>query len=234
MKNYNFIYFSNSLVFKKKRNKILSFRNLILFLFILLILFYFSSKSKRKNSKEKKSNFTQTKKINNNKKENKCYPINTYMNLTQCFPFIFPNELSINFKINNKNITIENPIKKFLKNSQIEINERKCFSEKLMYKINDLNNLKCIEIEQNENDKIPYSINFSLYKIIKEIVHLYSFKEINISKKIQNDDILIYDNKIRFCNFSQSNSYNMDSLLEIKWNVTKQKYFCLNNLYFIY
>ena len=102
MKNYNFIYFSNSLVFKKKRNKILSFRNLILFLFILLILFYFSSKSKRKNSKEKKSNFTQSKKINNNKKENKCYPINTYMNLTQCFPFIFPNELSINHKINNK------------------------------------------------------------------------------------------------------------------------------------
>lgn len=236
MKRSNFIYFSNTLIFKEKRNKILSLRNIILFLIFLSIFFYFSrSKTKKPILKEKKSNFTSTEKnINNNNDENLCYPINLYMNITQCFTFIIPNELSLIFKIDNQNISIGNYFEEFLKNPIIEINNRKCFSDHLMFKIYDLKHLNCVEIEQNKDDRIPFMMSFSLYIIKKETVHLFPFKEVNVSYKIQNDDILIYDNKIRFCNISQSDLPNFDSLLEITWNVTQQNYFCMNNLYFIY
>ena len=229
----HFIYFSNTFIYREKKENILSLRNIFLFLIVIFIFSPFLFKKKEQTTLiNKNSNFTQTENII---KENICYPLNPNMTFIKC-PNQFPsNELITLYKLDHKNITIGECIEIFLNNPQIETKNRKCFSEKLMYKISDLENLNCIEIEQNKDEFIPYKISFSFFNITDDIVKIYTFKEINVTNILENDYYLIYENKIRFCNnIPLNNLPKMESLIEISWNTTQQEYFCLKNLYLIY
>ena len=232
----HFIYFSNTFIYREKKNNILTLRNLILLVIVICFFYPYLFKKKEQSSLIKnKSNFTQTENEQMIKKDNICYPLNPNIIFNQCSIQFPSNELVTIYKLDHKNITIGECIEIFLENPQIETKNRKCFSEKLMFKILDLENLNCIEIEQNIDEFIPYKISFSFFKITDDTVKIYTFKEINITNIIENDQYLIYENKIRFCNnIPPKNLPKMDSLIEISWNKTQQEYFCLKNLYLIY
>ncbi len=129
----HFIYFSNTFIYREKKNNILTLRNLILLVIVICFFYPYLFKKKEQSSLNKnKSNFTQTENEQMIKKDNICYPLNPNIIFNECSIQFPSNELVTMYKLDHKNITIGECIEIFLENPQIETKNRKCFSEKLM------------------------------------------------------------------------------------------------------
>ena len=121
-------------------------------------------------------------------------------------------------------------IGKFLNSKPIKILNRTCFKGgRIIYKINNIKTLKCIEIFDDLNFYIPYKLKMHLMSINKRNVTLYLFNEFLIQPPYKN--FLFYNNKILICNFKQiNNTKNLQTVIEITWNNKKEEFLCLNDI----
>ena len=168
---------------------------------------------------------------NNNIKNDICYNNNNNKNsfLTKCDKdsFLYELDYLYHLKYSYKKAEL---IGKFLTSKPIKILNRTCFKGgRIIYKINDIKVLKCIEIFDDLNFYVPYKLKMHLMSINKRNVTLYLFNEFLIQPPYKN--FLFYNNKILICNFNQiKNNKKLQTVIEITWNNKKEEFLCLNDI----